>query len=389
MNEILKFKSKESYLKLAIYYNTPTFLEILGVDRKEIAHSQFLVWLLQLGEDSNGNKPLQLFIKYLFSKSLDTELSTSEVVNLLKIETERGSTNRIDILLQVEIEQRKYSFILENKVYSQEFNKQTHRYSKIEDKDSTNLYYYLVPETNKKLTRENYPHINEKFTIINYQGILDSVISKLQYEDDRVKFAINEYIYSLSKSWKYYKNNSNDNHNVMALNQEHRELLNEFWEDNKGLIILALQAITEDDGFSENVQKEVQEAVEVLKEHQEKQNSIYCLEYKGAESEPFRLVDVVRQTLETTKSDEILGQQIFDYFLDNKNYNSFPLVIGKNSKEYRENKSRYGSKKEFIYKRPANRTEYACLRNWGANNVGTLKEMLKEKFSIELKLVNK
>lgn len=377
--------NNDSYFKLKEYYNTPSYLEILGVDRKEVIHSQFLAWLFELGKDSQGITPIYLLIKYLFSVSkIDFTISDSEV-DLVTLETEKGYKNRVDLELKVQVKNTTYTIVIENKVFAEEHNRQTDRYvAERQDNDNT-LFFYLVSAPNKKANRDNYPDINKQFVIINYQGILDFVISQLSYEDQQIEFVLNEYAKSLSKSWRQYKKSNNNNHNVMALNQEHRELLNEFWNGNKDLIILALQAITEDDGFSEDVQKEVKDAVLVLKATQEKDSKKYCLIYKDQITDHFLLVDVVRQVLEFTKNDKELNHLIFEYFFDNEKYNSYPLVIKKNSTIYKRNKSRYGTKDIFFYKKQGDKTNYACLRNWGGNNIDEFKNMIKDKFSIELK----
>lgn len=385
-NQISNYKISKSLENLEKYYTRPSFLELLGVERKEVVHTKFLAWLFDLPEDINNNSPIQLFLNYFISENIkqfrSQEFNLFDQISDTKIHNEKGSKNRFDLIIEFKNNGIKTKIIVENKVHSGEHNEQTTRYAKHKEKDTEMFFAYLTPTTNNKLVRENFSEINENFVLLNYQGILDEVLTKLKYEDDKVNIFLNEYILTLSKSWTLHLKNKNQ-YNAMAFTNEQRELLNEFWQDNSNLILLAMQSISEDNSYSDEVKTEVANALDSLKKIENNRGLKFYLESKDSRSEEFHINDIVRQVLEFTKENE----QVFDSLLHNNKFNSFPLVVKKNSKDYEKHSSRYGKKDAFIYKKPGDRNAYACLRNWDVNNVVPFRDYIEKEFDIKLKKV--
>ncbi len=112
-NEIIKFKNDVVSQRLENYYSTKSLGEIFGVSRKELAHSNFIVWLLGNQESHNlGNYPFKKFLDILVLSSMGTQSEAHKslfdsiitgdlTVDDLQIYAEKSikSVGRIDILI--------------------------------------------------------------------------------------------------------------------------------------------------------------------------------------------------------------------------------------------------------------------------------------------------
>ena len=72
---IRNFNNDENVIKLKNYYNSLSFMEILGVDRKETVHSTFLKWLFDSQHNYDlGTKPLMLLLDLLIRHDEKNEI---------------------------------------------------------------------------------------------------------------------------------------------------------------------------------------------------------------------------------------------------------------------------------------------------------------------------
>lgn len=156
--------------------NDINYFEILGVEKAEIRHSNFLKWLFDPSSLSGmGDKLLKRLLLFC-SENNDRNPNTKNSLDAVKIElmelgdvivkreeTIGKSKNRIDIL----INSKKYHFCIciENKIDSGESNNQLSKYyNYVEDnfskEDFDNRYYVLLSptgnEAEKKEDQENW-----------------------------------------------------------------------------------------------------------------------------------------------------------------------------------------------------------------------------------------
>ena len=136
-NEIIKFKNDVISQKLESYYSTKSIGEIFGVSRKELAHSNFLAWLLNNQESHNlGDFPFIKFLeilvlscrgrqseshKELFDAIITGDLSVTDYQTVTEKSIKVG---RVDILIEANIEYsgqtRSLRVVVENKVATKE-----------------------------------------------------------------------------------------------------------------------------------------------------------------------------------------------------------------------------------------------------------------------------
>ena len=202
---IRNFNNDENVIKLKNYYNSLSFMEILGVDRLEKAHSSFFKWLF----DENYNydlqeKPLLLLLDLLVRKDTKNTFDNVKkdiVLRSLNINVKDGVVEfplgekqkygRCDIYIPFDIGTKQYAIIVENKVFSQE------KIEKVNDKNEyqtdkyfnyfnsldngiTYIYVFLAPIFDNKETHANNPN----FINISYDDIVESIINPLLLDDN-------------------------------------------------------------------------------------------------------------------------------------------------------------------------------------------------------------
>jgi hypothetical protein len=113
-NNLLK---DEDFQKVVEELKKPNLFKILGVEHREIRHSNFLAWLLN-PEESHGLGVA--FLKRFLSR-LDVEVTESSKVEI------RREWKHIDILIILE----DVVVCIENKIWSEEHSNQLQRYKKI------------------------------------------------------------------------------------------------------------------------------------------------------------------------------------------------------------------------------------------------------------------
>lgn len=248
---IRNFNNDESVIKLKNYYNSLSFMEILGVDRKEMAHSSFLAWLFnsKINYDLR-TRPLMLFLDLLiqcdendkFPKD-DKEaiiLRQADInVDFIKPEYHIGDDGRVDIYIQFTIEENQYAVVIENKVESHENEvveqgiMQTEKYFNHFSKERNRIkyiYVFLAPSFNGKRAKA----ASEEFINISYSDLVKSIIKPLLSDDnllDKTRLILEDYLKVLSKP------------NIVKPN-------------SKSISMLGLDSIGYENNLIENIRKE-------------------------------------------------------------------------------------------------------------------------------------
>jgi len=245
---IIKCLNSKNYYKLNEYYERKTLLSLSPkIARDEETHSAFLAWLFngfRMSETFALKKLLQLLSKkneYTFLDKL--YLGNEYQIHDLVVEKEYPiSGGRLDIYIQCTLsyknENKKLDIIIENKVKSDENDKQTNKYfdwAIKEQKFENPLFVYISPNENAKPKSSN-------FTVITYQDIVDYVI-----EPALIKYVDNTQIHQMLKD--YLRTLSYQNYHkgelIMATNTEEIEILTQFYNENKELFEKVISAIAE------------------------------------------------------------------------------------------------------------------------------------------------
>ncbi len=287
-NLLLKWKNDRNIQELKEFYNTKSFSGILGVERREMSHSNFIAWILNDKESHNLG---QFAIKQLFDmlleygenkikNSLDKYNQLNEqnlqfdnlykalmlntyTIENLTIDVEKVlDGGRIDIVVSMNIKSKKddtelpekVNIIIENKVDSAEHSSQTTTYYNYYTEDAKykhclNLFVFLLPVPTSKLF-ESLAECKQ-FININYQLLADNIFERALNHDiaNRVKFMITEYLLSLRKPSKENKGQT------MATGKLEKELLKDFWETHGELLGTAFGVLAdeaEDEESKEN-----------------------------------------------------------------------------------------------------------------------------------------
>lgn len=281
INNILNFNADPEIVALREKYSEPSFFEIISKERSETTYSAFLKWIFQdcaigKGTVSPVLQLLNILVKrdqeqrknvnrqgiiliddalrmailsgsvQIKSTNVDTELSITEYKARVKenggnlANTDRTSKNgegrnqdRLDIFIDCEIEaignKKQLQIVIENKIDASEGDKQTQRYydnTKRKDDDNIiQLYVYLSPQT-------NYEKIDKHFIQINYQDILDCIITPLLASNSissRSRFFIEEF-----KNQLTYPNL--DSKPCIAIGRENIDQFQTLFEKHKQLI---------------------------------------------------------------------------------------------------------------------------------------------------------
>lgn len=239
---IRDFNNDENVIKLKNYYNSLSFMDILGVARNENAHSSFLAWLF----DSNRNFglgiiPLKLLLELLVYtdsdnvKNIDKNkiLARSiEIIQTDEVEREyfiqKDKHGRIDVYIPFEVDNQKYAIVLENKVKAEENEidgvKQTNKYFNHFDEISKSnktkyIYVFLAPG--------NIKAANPNFINISYAMIVNDIINPLLLNDNmdkKVRWVLEDYLRILNKP---NINDTNNSEIVLAVTQFEKGIISQ------------------------------------------------------------------------------------------------------------------------------------------------------------------
>lgn len=273
--------------KLREKFLTPSIFDIIQKDRSEEVHSNFLKWLFGL-QNTLGNEDFNIISSLLrlaytrareqgltdFPKDLiKSAYGSASSIQLIEVEREYNCPGAgfVDLVVSgVAIEaNEKVSFkiIIENKVDSKEHHSQTRKYyNYFEGREykgadgEQRIYLFLTPEFNAADAQCECSH----FIKINYRDIMNYCIHPLKSVsglNPRNRLFLDEYSRALSLP---YINNVHKTI-IMSLDPDDEVLLTKFWEANKDLIKMSLEAYKASGcGGDEEEQQEVQATIDAI-----------------------------------------------------------------------------------------------------------------------------
>jgi hypothetical protein len=293
--EINKFNKDPKVGELINLYYEKSLPEILGVNRDENSHSNFLAWILNPSESHKlRDFALKKFMGNMAnSKLLKTGALPPDIRGMLSggaytvrdtaitREKKLGPAGRVDILVETAVRpdspkgeetECKIRIIIENKVESAEGQNQTQRYYNHYNnhKDSYfNLFAYLTPLSSIRLEELEESECGcKEFVQLNYQLIVNTILEPALEMNipEHVKSKITEYIRSLSKPSFNDEETDNQREIIMAVGKKEKELLLHFLENHKRLITSAYRALSEDESLDEDDRKHAAAVVDQIRE---------------------------------------------------------------------------------------------------------------------------
>ena len=401
-NEIIKFRNDVVSQKLESYYGTKSLGEIFGVGRKELAHSNFIAWLLSNQESHNlGNDPFKKFLEILVLSSRDQQSDTHKKifdaiitgdlsVNDLQIVTEKSieGVGRLDILIEAEVEFfeeiKNLRVVIENKVATKEHSDQTTKYyDYFESLDGTswiNLYVFLTPISGIALSELEEPECScKEYIQTNYQNLVDYLLEPILNKDvsDKTKMLIREYLQTLSQPTQ----NDDEEHKqelIMAIGNDERELLTHFWNRNQKLILSALYAISSDPDQDKDVRDDIGTALNSISVG-EKDRSLISIYFNGKLCvEKIKKSDIGLSTVRLLEDNDLIDEGAFKFLREDK---SCSFMLLKLSAEFTETEVKYRKYRinddpELIF----NDQGYYVVRNWGVGNIQRFMDKMTGRF---------
>lgn len=298
IQQIRQFHQSPTTAKLRERLRQKSILDIWGVGLRENGHSNFLAWFLAPDESHElGSFALQKLLLLLASCRLTPDqqlpealqhsiLSGKNIIRTARVEREVSipPNGRVDIIATIELTQelagiRRLQIVLENKVNAAETDSQTIRYyqhfsTRTED-GLYPIFVYLSPGYAQ-------PCRDSHFIRIDYQQILDFLLTpalQRQNMPEYTRLLLGEYVSHLS----FFNSDSP----FIAMNDQQRNLLIKFWEENSALIRACAQAISEDPDASPEVQESARNIVEQCKNVNQRDRTKYiCNNPDGHCTEP-------------------------------------------------------------------------------------------------------
>jgi len=353
---IINLNNNRKFKELCQYYNRKSFFEILNVRDLERTHSDFLHWLFNMEERHElehfatrrllelaviAKNELSCNTKAYFPDDIeDTIICGKYSISNHKCEKEK---NNLDLFIPFvlkyenvktnEKNEIKLCFIIENKVKAKEHNKQTENYFKRgidnKEKDGTPIFIYLTPLSSRRLRSLSKPQCEcEHFIQFNYQYLLDYVLEPCLKEcsKESAKVFIEEYLRVLGKpAFENDKQNKKTGGlNIMATSSYEKELLREFWENNKDLFSVMFKTMTDeidDEHLKPEVKEEISEILTAIENTKTGKGSTTSVVYKMYDNEEKTengiefLKDAVKQILEKNpnKIKDALSEKNLDF----------------------------------------------------------------------------
>lgn len=405
-NEILKFKNDPISQKLANYYTSKSLAEIYGNSRKEVAHSNFIGWLLDSNESHGlGQFPLEKFLEILVIAShgkhyenhralFDSVISGDIKLSDIKVVLEKNlpGIGRLDIYVETLVKTSNSQFplrvVIENKVQTKEHSDQTTAYASYfnggSDSEYKTLFVYLTALSGIELSelqeREEVECSSKKFIQINYQYLVDYLIEPALSKElpNKIRFLIKDYLQSLSQPALSEDSDSFKQDLVMAIGNEERELLSKFWKQNQKLILSAIYAISTDPEQDLDTRETANKLIsEISQEGKDRSKiDIYL-------NDELKVKDIIKaniglKTIKLIESSGLIDEEVFQFF---RNDFSCGFQLLKKSEEVSENERKY--KKYRVHKQPEfiyGDCEYYVARNWGITNIFKFVEACEKKF---------
>ncbi len=276
--------------KLLDYYESPSYMEMMGVSRTETAHSSLLAYLLNPDQSHKlGKRFFLYFLEMVFGRSVENRDDTTKefdiddfhqelLVRNVQIENLRCATEypvkngRIDILILfdnvLEGEKESYVLVVENKVGSTEGHNS--------NKAQTDYYYEeikrIFPSHKRLFVYLTPPGVadckNKSFVHVTYQDVLDQCIQPCIDQDNitsQTKFILKDYVKSLSKP-AISDDKKSKYKIIMGIGNQEKNLLIKFWEKYKDLIQTAATAVATDESndFDEEEKKAAEQVAKTI-----------------------------------------------------------------------------------------------------------------------------
>lgn len=204
--KLIELKNSKEWISFEKYYMNYNVFNQFDFFRLEDIHTNVLKSLL-IQDNVYGlyTYPLEKLIELLIIKNNSKaqikidDLYKYKIENInIKTQVAIDRKNRLDLLIEFKINNKKYNIILENKMLSEEHDEQCKRYieyfSNLEDDDTNYIFVYLSLEKEPKF------NCVDKYICINYQELIDYVIEPCSYKcnDNNNNNVISLYYYLAS-----------------------------------------------------------------------------------------------------------------------------------------------------------------------------------------------
>lgn len=314
--DIINLVNSAEYQELYSYYSQSSFFNILNLSRKETIHSEFLAWLFNSKANHElGDYAIRKLLETLalivnkFQKTNKENKFPLEIEDIIisgnydidnvivQREKNAGGNGFIDIYIELDVviqnEPLQLSLVIENKVKSREGDKQTTRYYEWSKKECyKTIFVFLTPLSNAEFENLSEPECECKNYIqLNYQYIVDYIIEpckRLKIPDEARMF-IENYLRTLSyPALQLDTKESERGDIVMAIGERERNLLRNFWEAHKELLIAAISALKDDPEISDEDRISINNGLEAVIKASNKDTSKYS--FNGSKYAKNRLV---------------------------------------------------------------------------------------------------
>lgn len=295
---LTEYNIKPKNTALIDYYHQDNIWKTLRIERDENRHSAFLKWLLEKDHD-DSNSPLMRFLNLLV-RNAEKQFNVTGYIALkravlskklqikgLEISLEKQIcqlskiryTDRLDVYIDCKIEgvppYEKLEFFVENKVDSVEgknklndLRNPSNEENIYKDKWQTERYCYACSSKNNLrndsfdasrtlqlfvfLTSKEQSPKEKEFITVSYQDLVDYVIQPYLVSnsiDERSKLMLTDYLRVLGNPY-------NEKLTTMAVTQEEKELLIDFYNDNVALFKKALEVMQLDAQTANDVEEQ-------------------------------------------------------------------------------------------------------------------------------------
>ena len=178
-------------------------------------------------------------------------------MDIVEFTRKEKKEKRMDLVLEVRFDgnDKTLPIIIENKVKSDEHDDQTNDYHDWgikeyanSEKYETPLFVFLSPKYDaQSLAIEERKGfcVNDSYILISYQDIMEHLLEPCKEQDgsEYAKSIVKDYMRCLSDSKKG---------DVMATENETKELLREFWNKNEDLFLKMMKALVDDDAIDDD-----------------------------------------------------------------------------------------------------------------------------------------
>lgn len=388
--QIINLNNSEEFKQLNRYYKKKSFFNILGISRKETIHSYFLHWLFSADEsheldDFAIRRLLELIVlvknklqsandQLQFPEDIeDTIICGGYTLDRIECERERATnqSDRLDLFLSFDFHSeqmdKRINIILENKVKSKEGKEQTKRYySYGEGLDGESVYLFLSPLSNSDYESSTHPVCECKHFIgLNYQYLVDYVLEPCLSECavSDAKVFIEEYLRTLSQPSLQF-DDFDGGEVIMAVSSRERDLLLNFWENNKDLLTAALNALADNPELEQEERDRIRESLQAVSKSSSRDYTKF--QFDGQAYAKNRLVlAVVKKHVENNP--DIKMQELTQAFTSPM----LPVIIAPIA-EAREVAERTGHRRHFVDEPIILAdAEIAVNNQWGAGGIET------------------